>query len=254
MKINFLINLFYKFGNQPKNGFNYFQIKNFTSSAKKQIDVDKILERAKKQQAQFEQYKKELDKKKTEKENEISENENSFMSIMLNKWRKIQRDNISIESRWGNQIWKIVNILPKDNKTDEIMDNFLQKSEHAQIKYDNSMKEHQEKHKDNVCVDSIKALASMEEKRFKSTRQTYQKAEEDLDKHLRSQNRLSLEEKNKYEEDRLKWNQGIIEDIRKSKIEKQEFNKELVSKLEKPSEIAQDLMDQFGPDTTGGDE
>ena len=46
----------------------------------------------------------------------------------------------------------------------------------------------------------------------------------------------------------------MIEDIRKSKKDKEEFQKELTSKLEKSSEMAHDYLNEAGPDYTAGDD
>lgn len=250
-----MTNLLYKFPEQPKNFFYFFTIKNFTSSAQKQTDVDKIFEKVNKYKEQLEQVKKELDlKKQLEEKNKISENEDNFINNMWIKRVKIQKENLDIETKFRNRLSESVNSLPEDKKIGEVMRDFLAKLEDITTKHQASLGKYQEKHKDSLCVDSLKDLTSIEEKRFKNIRQTYQKAEEDMDTNLRAQSKFPLGDKNKYEENRLKWKQEIIEDIRKSKKEKDEFKKELVSNLEKPSEIAQDLMDQPGLDSTGGDE
>jgi len=216
--------------------------------------VDKIFERANKQRQQLEELKKELDLKKQLEKDKLSETEDSFISSMWKKRAIIQKDNLEIESKLRNRLFESINILPRDEKTDEAMRDFLKKVEDIKNKHQASLDKYQEKHKDTLSVDSLKDLSSIEEKRFKNIRQVYQKTEEEIDKNLKAQSKFPLDDKNKYEEDRLKWKEEIIQDIRKSKKEKDEFKKELVSNLEKPSEMAQDLMDQSGLDNTGGDE
>jgi len=61
---------------------------------------------------------------------------------------------------------------------------------------------------------------------------------------------------NKEEFDRkfLEVKQERAEEIRGCRQEKQKIKEEITSNLEKPSEIAQDLVDETGPDYTGGDD
>jgi hypothetical protein len=258
-----LINPFYKLSEQYKYPFYNSSKKNFTSSTQKQIDVDKIFEKANKQKKQLEELRKNLDenkfsenedKKEIPDKTQFNNSEESFITIMWRKRLNIQKANTDIETKLHSRLDEYLAFLGKNEMTAKTMSDFGKKMESIEAKRKASLNEYNEKHKHGESIESVKDLIGIEERRFKTSRQAYQKAEEDVDKNLRALSKFPLDDKNKYEEERSKWKEEIIEDIRNAKKVKDEYQKELVSNLEKPSEIAQDLIDQSGLDNTGGDE
>lgn len=60
--------------------------------------------------------------------------------------------------------------------------------------------------------------------------------------------------KDKYEADRSKWKQEHDDNVRSIRLEKQDIKKQLDSNLEKASEMSESLVNETGPDYTGGDD
>ena len=60
--------------------------------------------------------------------------------------------------------------------------------------------------------------------------------------------------KDEYEKERSEWKQDHQKSVRESREEKEDIKTKLVSNLEKPSEIAQDLLEEGGPSYTDPDD
>lgn len=93
----------------------------------------------------------------------------------------------------------------------------------------------------------------IESSSFKKTIQLKQKEEEEVDKKIREKPDFS-NFKEKYEEERSKWREELQKDVKSCREEKQNIKEFITSKVQKPSEIAQDLVEESPLDYTGGDD
>jgi len=83
--------------------------------------------------------------------------------------------------------------------------------------------------------------------------QELQKEEEKLHKEIQKRSDFA-QNKEEYEKDRLEWKEDLGRMVSSCRKEKQELKERVKSNLETASEMAQDLMDETGPDYTGGDD
>jgi serine phosphatase RsbU (regulator of sigma subunit) len=88
---------------------------------------------------------------------------------------------------------------------------------------------------------------------FKKMTQELQNEEEKLHKEIEKRSDFA-QNKEVYEKDRLEWKEALGRMVSSSRKEKQELKERVKSNLETASEMAQDLMDETGPDYTGGDD
>jgi hypothetical protein len=224
------------------------------------VDVDKILEKANKLNKDLLDLKKDFNDEKTPNvpANDIAEQEGlseetTFIINMLKKSHTLHKNHIQIQKEWQDRI-EASGRIAKDLRINEIVLNFAERVKIIQANKKLREQEISGLHSGIFSVDTVKKIANLEEKRFKETRQAFQKAEEKVDQIILGLPNLTIDAKKKYEEDRSKWKEKMIEDIRKSKKEKEEFQKELTSKLEKSSEMANDYLNEAGPDYTAGDD
>ena len=85
---------------------------------------------------------------------------------------------------------------------------------------------------------------------FKTLTQLRQKEEEAINEKLKT--KPDYDESS--EQKRLEWKKEIAEKVRECRQEKQIIETHMESRLEKPSELASSLLDELGPDYTGGDD
>lgn len=86
---------------------------------------------------------------------------------------------------------------------------------------------------------------------FKKYVQILEKEEEEIDKELKKENYIN---KDKYEKERSEWKANHIDTVKECRQEKQNIKTMVSSNLEKPSEMAEDLVNELGSDYTGGDD
>lgn len=88
---------------------------------------------------------------------------------------------------------------------------------------------------------------------FKKMTQELQKEEEKLHKEIQKRSDYP-QNKEQYEKERLEWKADLGREVSSCRKEKQDLKERVKSNLETASEMAQDLMDETGPDYTGGDD
>lgn len=88
---------------------------------------------------------------------------------------------------------------------------------------------------------------------FKKMTQELQKEEEKLHKEIQKRSDYP-QYKEQYEKERLEWKDDLGREVSSCRKEKQDLKERVKSNLETASEMAQDLMDETGPDYTGGDD
>lgn len=119
--------------------------------------------------------------------------------------------------------------------------------------YEKSLKLEDEFKKEIKSVDYFKQKLDLEANGFKKLSQILQKEEEEIDKKLKEEPDYQ-NYKDEYEKERSEWKKEQEENVRNCRKEKQDIKEHLNSNLQKASEMAVELMDETGPDYTGGDE
>lgn len=93
----------------------------------------------------------------------------------------------------------------------------------------------------------------MEAARFKKLTQSLDKQEKEIAEEVRK-NPDYTEYKEEYEQYRLESLKQHQQDVRQRRDEKIELKKDIEAKVEKPSEMAQNLVEESGPEYTAGDD
>jgi serine phosphatase RsbU (regulator of sigma subunit) len=106
---------------------------------------------------------------------------------------------------------------------------------------------------DPVFLSFLDKKIDIEANGFKKMTQELQNEEEKLHKEIEKRSDFT-QNKEVYEKDRLEWKEALGRMVSSSRKEKQELKERVKSNLETASEMAQDLMDETGPDYTGGDD
>jgi hypothetical protein len=88
---------------------------------------------------------------------------------------------------------------------------------------------------------------------FKKLTQVLEKEEEAIHKELKKEQYYE-DNQHEYETERSEWKERHRESVRECRQDKKDIKEILESNLEKPSEMAEDLLNESGPDYTGGDD
>ena len=93
----------------------------------------------------------------------------------------------------------------------------------------------------------------LENSGFKKVTEALWKEEEEIHKELKK-GEYYKNNKEQYEKERLEWKEKHLENVKECRQDKQDVKKMIESNLERPSEMAEDLVNETGPDYTGGDD
>lgn len=142
----------------------------------------------------------------------------------------------------------------REEASDEIIEKFESRRNKIRLQIeDKSDKLEAEYNGEIKSVDYCQRKLDLEASGFKKYSHILQKEEEEIDNKIKNESYYK-NFKDKYDKERAEWKEEHQENIRYCRQEKQEIKKNLESKLEKPSELAESLVDEMGPDYTGGDD
>jgi hypothetical protein len=141
------------------------------------------------------------------------------------------------------------------NKVEEIEQNYSKFSKELKDKLRVKFFALEEEYKDGKSVTYFLKKVDLETANFKKTTHLLEKKEEQVHEELKKSSFYGVaEKKQEYEKERLEWKEEHKENVRICRQEKQNVKKDIEANLEKPSEIAQSLVEESGPDYTGGDD
>ena len=211
----------------------------FTVTSRTLVDVDKILAQANKQLEEQKEYKEYLDK--------------TFLTEVEEKVKNLINKQEGIEDKIEKRIEYHYAKLPKDKIdpiNEELYDDRLAVANKTNAKG---------KALEAEFPDELKPIAffvkkvDMEGSNFKKYIHSLEKEENQIDKEIKKTSYYT-EHKDEYEKERSEWKEKHIEEIKECRGEKQYVKTLLTSRLEPASQMAEDLLDETGPDYTGGDD
>lgn len=273
----------FKINISNSNGFNGFishiyiyplkdNKRRFSTSRLKLSDIDKLINKVSKHKEQLENFRRNLDKQKEEermeKEKEREEereqekfqelagkekNERTFLTDakerldeLIDKQEKVEGKIIQRLDKGYEKLnfEKGEEILEKfEDRRIKVKDNINEKALELEAEFKGELKP----------VAYFQKKVDIEASGFKKLTQVFEKEEEEIDKQLKKESNYN-DYKDKYEKERSEWKQEHQENVRICRQEKQDIKKHLDSNLEKASVMAEDLVNETGPDYTGGDD
>jgi len=258
-------------------------VRSFSGSSFNLVDIDQILAKANQQKQELEDYKLKLAEDKANQKVDDSSLSDSEAEDKANQ--KVDDSSLSDSEAslpapappktfLSTAKEKIDNLIDKQEKVegkliDHLEDGYeklnSKKAEEIYNKYignKDKIKAHTQTKSEALedeFSDELKPVAYFDKKvdieasGFKKLTQAWVKEEEEINKEIKK-GEYYKNNKDKYEKERAEWKEKHIEEVRECRQEKQNIKTILVSNLEKPSEMVEDLLNETGPDYTGGDD
>lgn len=267
--------------NKDWNQENYDSFNNpkrrFSNSHSKLSDIERIWNSVTKHQQEMQKFKRELDERKKkdqdrdqekslqldlekQKQDELKAmqelaNENKTFSQKSDEaFERLMDKHEKAEGRFFDFLVKSFDFLGKE-KTVEIHSKY--KEPRAKIKENMEKRAHELEGEFNNEIKSVAYYTSkidIESARFKKHTQLLEKEEQEIDQAIQKAEHKDSERKVKYDAEREQFIEEHKIDVKDCRQEKATIKKDIESNLEKPSEIMESLLEDFGPDYTGGDD
>jgi hypothetical protein len=249
-------------------------------------DIDKIFESLAKHQEEVQKLKKELDEIKEhrikeeqaaafekeqaaaiekqeehekqqqsielEKQQELAKHQKTFFEDAEDKMNGLMKKQEVVENSLIDRLSEGYSKLGGE-KAREIHSQYGERCQEIRRKVEEKAFELEEEFKGERSVAYYQKKVDIETAGFKKITQVFEKEEEQVDKELRKKDSFSKYEE-EYENERLLWKQEHNENVRACRQEKKDVKEGLNSRLEKASEMAESLLEESGPDYTGGDD
>lgn len=186
-----------------------------------------------------------------EKEKNVKDENPTFLDRARDSINELMNKQDEIEKKLDERIEKGYEDV--DEKTQKEVDKYseLLNKEYEKVnnKAENLEKEYEHPLKP---VSYFQEKVNIEAASFKTIIQIKERQEQKIDDAIKKK-ALNEEEKKDYEEDRSKWKEEHVNNIKECRLEKKQIKEHITSNLEKPSELAEDLGNEGGPDCTGED-
>ena len=231
-------------------------------------DIDEVFRKSLELKKHMEDYKKEKDQKKTHEEKKedinkqssdeklqepVQEKPNTFIDQAKSNIDELITKHEKIENAVISRLAKAYRVLPDEVK-DKILDKYEDSRNEILDKIQDKSNKLEDEYKGEIkSVDYCQRKVDLESAGFKKYSQALEKEEEEVNKKIKDEPYYK-NNPDKYEKERTEWKEEHKENVRNCRQEKQEIKKNLVSNLENPSEMAESLAEEMGPDYTGGDD
>lgn len=255
----------------------------FSTSQSKLSDIDKLLSNLSKHQQEMNKFKQELDERKMkeqEREKEKQEREEEKLLELalekekqdeLKKRQELENENKTFSERSEKNFEGLIDkhgevedkllihmidgySLLGEKKTREVHQKYKESREAITEKIEKRAMDLEDEFKDDVkSVAYYTSKIDIESARFKKLTQLLEKEEKEIDQEIKQKEDYS-QIKEEYEKKRLAFIEEHKEDVKSCRQEKANIKKDIESNLEKPSEMAESLVQETGPDYTGGDD
>lgn len=249
----------------------------FSVSSSKLSNLDKLLSDLEKHQQEMQKFKAELDEKKekeqqreqdkllqqvVEKEKqqyeeetkqELAKEKTTFSSQAENKLDELIDKHSVVEDKFINQLTKGYGLLG-EKKTSEVHAKFQESKERLTENIENRAMDLEDEFRGEIkSVAYYQQKIDIEAARFKNMTQILAKEEKEMDKELKNKGNYS-QYKEEYEKERSEWIEQHKTDVKSCRQEKNDIKEQIKSNLESSSQMAESLMQESGPDYTGGDD
>lgn len=277
-KYMFLYDENFSYLNISKRSFSFTSPK-FSSNSS---DIDKIFDSLAKHQQEFDKLKKELDEMKEQRlkehqaaelekqqaldaekqaeqdkqdalvQEQLAKQNKTFLDESEDKVNGLMENQSQVENSLIERLTNGYSSLGGE-KAKEIHPQYGERCKEIKNKIQEKAFELEEEFKGERSVAYFQKKVDIQTAGFKKITQIFEKEEEQVDKELRK--KASFEDyKEEYDKERSKWKQELTENIRACRQEKKDVKESLNSRLEKASEMAESLLEESGPDYTGGDD
>jgi hypothetical protein len=254
-------------------GINTERIHAFSTSTSKLTDPDSILNKVKEDYLKMREFKEKFEKDKNEEElsqvknliqlnqkkeetiQKVEEEKNppkdraTFLTTVKDNVQDLLEKQTKIDNELASTIKKKYKKLTTEEEM-EINSRFDQKLADNEDKYERKEKEIREECNNVPDILFFQKKIANTASFFKTLTQLRQKEEEAINEVLKTK----PDYKESSEQKRLEWKEEIAKKVRDCRQEKQIIETHMASRLEKPSELALSLLDELGPDYTGGDD
>jgi len=240
-------------------------VRSFSGSSFYFVDIDRILAKASQQKQELENYKLKLAEASANQKvdnSSLSGSEASlpapaatktFLSIAKGKIDNLIDKQEKVEVKLIDRINDGYEKL-NSKKADEIFNKYIDNKDKIKVNTETKAL-----NLESEFSDKLKPVAYFEKKvdieasGFKKLTQAFEKEEEEINKEIKK-GEYYKNNKDQYEKERAEWKEKHVEEVKECRQEKQNIKTILVSNLEKPSEMVEDLLNETGPDYTGGDD
>jgi len=246
--------------------------KRFSTSNLMSSNIDDLLNKAKRLQEQTKLFEKKLmeEKEKEARKAELLAAQEQKKLDEVTAQEKREQEEPFLEQAFGkinglmdkqekvevNLIDRLEQLYKKMNplKAKEMYENNREKNNVLKKKIEETAAKLEPELKDDTAsVSSLTQKINTESSGFKKNIQALQKEEEEVYKEVQKTPDY-VKHTEKYETEREDFKEKLQNSVRLCREEKKNINSFLESRLEKPSELAQSLAEEMGPDYGGGDD
>lgn len=248
----------------------------FSLSNSKLSNIDKLLSDLAKHQEEIQKFKRELDEKKEKEQRE----EEKLLELAIEKKKQqheqevkqeLEKENIPFSTQATGNMEELIDKhgVVEDKLIDHLTKGFSILGQKKTIEVHAKFEQPKAKIIENVqkramdledeFKDDIKSVSYYQQKidieaaRFKNLTQLLEKEEKEIDKEIKKKEDY-LQLKEEYEKERSGWIEEHKIDVQSCRQEKKKIKEDLESNLKKPSEMVESLMEESGPDYTGGED